>query len=108
MTNNTTDTLTTTMVALKRALSLIPTTRMAVMSRAITNAGRLNPISTPKIVGAFSNSRARCASAADCAPMISLTFVRYACVPGTRLGSAACAICRATMFCAVFNAVQWS
>src|ERR1022692_500737 len=108
MTNNTTHTLTTTMVALKRALSLIPTTRMAVITRAIRNAGRLNPTSTPKMVGAFNNSLARSASTADCAPMISVSFRRNACVPGTRLGSAATAICRATIFSAVFSAVQWS
>src|ERR1039458_8686743 len=108
MTNNTTHTLTTTMVALKRALSLIPTTRIAVITRAIRNAGRLNPTSTPKTVGAFSNSLACCTSTADCAPMISVTFRRNACVPGTRLRSAATAICRATIFSAVFSAVQWS
>src|ERR1022692_3784590 len=108
MTNNTTETLITTMVVLKRALSLIPTTRIAVMTRAIRNAGRLKPISTPKIVGAFSNSLACCTSTGDCAPITSVTLFRNDCVPGTRLGSAATAICRATIFSAVFNAVQWS
>ena len=34
-----------TMVALKRALSLMPTTRIAVITRAMTKAGRLKPIS---------------------------------------------------------------
>ena len=52
MTNSTTDNLIATIVALKRALSLMPTTRIQVMIRAITNAGRLKPISTPKMLGA--------------------------------------------------------
>ena len=108
ITNNTTATLTVTMVALKRALSLIPITRIAVITRAIRNAGRLKPNSNPKMVGAFTSSLARCRSTADWAPMMPVTLARNACVPGTRLGSAACAICRATIFSAVLSAVQWS
>ena len=68
MTNSTTATLMTTMVALKRALSLMPMTRMAVMTSAMMKAGRLKPISTPKIVGAFSSSCARCTSSATARP----------------------------------------
>src|SRR5208337_3427294 len=41
MTNNTTETLMATMVALKRALSLMPITRTVVMMQAIINAGTL-------------------------------------------------------------------
>ncbi len=37
-----------TMVALKRALSLMPTTRIAVITSAIMKAGTLTPISYPK------------------------------------------------------------
>ena len=51
ITNSTTDTLTTTMVALNRALSWMPMTRMAVITSAIRKAGRLKPISDPNSVG---------------------------------------------------------
>src|SRR5205823_3216702 len=48
ITKSTTETLITTMPELKRALSLIPTARIAVMTRAIKKAGTLTPISIPK------------------------------------------------------------
>src|SRR5215813_839746 len=52
ITNSTTETLITTIVALKLALSLMPMHSTKVMISAMTNAGRLKPISNPKIVGA--------------------------------------------------------
>ena len=106
MTNSTTATLMITIVALNRALSRIPLTRMAVISSAMTNAGRLKPNSNPMILGASRSSLARCTSCGDFAPTISATLLRNADVPGTRLGSAACASCLAMMFSAVRNAVQ--
>ena len=54
------------MVELKRALSLIPMVRIAVITRAMTNAGKLKPISTPKMWGAFTRSCARCTSSGEC------------------------------------------
>src|SRR5580765_1536279 len=107
-TNSTTETLMTTMVELNRALSLMPIARIAVITSAITNAGRLNPISIPKIRGALTKSWGRCTSSGDCAPINALTLSRKACVPGTSEESEACAICRATIFSAVSRAVQWS
>jgi len=68
MTNNTTATYDHHDGGVEPGALLNADTRIAGMTRAITNAGRLNPNSTPKIVGAFSNSRARCASTGDCAP----------------------------------------
>ncbi len=65
ITNSTTETLITTIVALKLALSLIPMQRMNVITSAITNAGRLNPISAPKILGAAIRSCARCTNSGD-------------------------------------------
>src|SRR2546423_14044678 len=59
ITKRTTATLMVTMVALNRALSLMPMTRIAVIIRAITNAGRLNPISWPKMAGAVNTVGAR-------------------------------------------------
>src|SRR6266436_5231882 len=53
ITNRTTATLIVTIAALNLALSLMPMTRIAVMTSAIKKAGRLKPISTPKIVGAL-------------------------------------------------------
>jgi hypothetical protein len=49
------------MPALNFADSLIPITRIVVITSAIRNAGRLNPISRPKMCGAFSSACA-CAS----------------------------------------------
>ena len=59
ITNSTTATLMITIVELKVALSLMPTTRMAVITSAMQNAGRLNPISTPNRCGALTRSCAR-------------------------------------------------
>ena len=56
ITNSTTATLMVTMVALKRALSWMPPDRMAVITRAISSAGRLKPNSNPKMRGAPSRS----------------------------------------------------
>ena len=98
----------TTMVALKRALSLMPITRIAVITRAIRKAGRLKPISTPKIFGALTRSCARCTSSGERAERMALTLSRKACVPGARLGSATLAMSRATIFWAVAKPVQWS
>ena len=56
ITNSTTETLITTIVALKRALSLIPIAKMVVMTIAIMKAGTLMPISCPKRIGAASRS----------------------------------------------------
>src|SRR5262249_60270080 len=56
MMNRTADTLMATIVALNWALSLMPMTRIAVITSAITNAGRLNPNSKPKTCGAPSRS----------------------------------------------------
>ena len=52
ITNSTTETLITTIVALKLALSLIPMHKISVITSAMMNAGRLNPISAPKSFGA--------------------------------------------------------
>src|ERR1700681_4738516 len=106
MTNSTTETLITTIVELNRALSLMPTTRIAVMTSAMTKAGKLKPISVPKIRGAFISSCARCNKSGDCVAMIELTLSRNACVPGTSVESELIAICRATSFSAVDSAVQ--
>ena len=57
MTKSTTATLMVTMVALKRALSLMPITRIAVITSAMMKAGRLTPISYPKRCGASEQSR---------------------------------------------------
>src|ERR1700679_1574833 len=51
ITNSTTLTLIKTMPALNRALSWIPTTKIAVMVRAMQKAGKLNPTSTPNSFG---------------------------------------------------------
>ena len=96
------------MVELKRALSLMPMARIAVITRAITKAGMFQPSSTPKILGASSNLCALSTSCGDCAAMISVTLLRNAWVPGRREESEAWAICRATIFSAARNPVQWS
>ena len=98
----------TTMVALKLALSLMPMQRMKVISSAITNAGRLKPISKPNIFGAFIKSCARATSSGECAALIINTLSMKACVPGTSDVSEATAIWRAMVFSAVRSAVQWS
>ena len=64
----------------------MPTTRIHVISSAMTNAGRLKPISTPKILGAASRSCARCTSSVECAPLIASTACIKACVPGSDAG----------------------
>ena len=106
ITNKTTETLITTMVELKLALSLMPIVRIAVITSAITKAGKLNPISTPKTLGAFTRSWARCTNSGECAVTKALTLSRKTCVPGTSEASEACAIWRATIFSAVSSAVQ--
>jgi hypothetical protein len=47
ITKSTTETLITTIAVLNSALSLMPTTRIAVMMRAMSKAGRFRPISIP-------------------------------------------------------------
>ena len=86
----------------------MPITRIAVITNAIRNAGRLNPNSIPKIFGAPTKSWARWTNSGECVPMMAVTLSRNACVPGTNDGSEACAIWRATAFSAVPKAVQWS
>src|SRR3954469_16839149 len=108
MTNRTTATLMTTMVELNRALSLIPTARIAVMTSAKKKAGRLKHISWPKIGGAFKSVCACCSSSGDCTDIMSATLARYGCVPTTRDGSDAEAFWRAITFSAMRRPVQWS
>ena len=91
---------------LNLALSLIPMTRIVVITSAMMKAGRFNPISTPNQRGAPSRSCARCNNSGDCALTIALTLSRNVCVPGTKEESVASAIWRATVFSSVFSAVQ--
>ena len=58
MKNNSTSTFTSTMPALKLADSLIPQTRMIVISATIANARKLKMIGMPPITGALPNNNA--------------------------------------------------
>ena len=107
ITNNTTATLMTTMVELKRALSN-PDDQDGGDQQSDAERREVEADFDAEHRGRVQQLVARCASSGDFAAAIAPTLSRNADVPGTRLGSEACAICRATMFSAVRNPVQWS
>ena len=100
MTKRTTATLMVTIVALKRALSLMPITRIAVITSAIKKAGTLSRFHIRKDAARSAVRALAAATRAIARLMIADTFCRKAWVPGTSVESDASAIWRATMFSA--------